>query len=121
MAGAHAFEAPSPRNAVAFTLITASGFGQSLFNMFYGFGPVLLGWLIFRSGFIPRAFGALLVLTGIVFTVRTLLVVLAPAYASPMLLIVAAIAFPPLSLWLLVKGVDVAKWRERATLHRGHQ
>lgn len=104
---------PDQLNAVAFTLITASGFGQSLFNMFYGLATVLLGWLIFRSGFIPWMFGALLVLTGIVFTARTFLVVLAPAYASPVLLAVAAIAFPPLSLWLLVKGVDVAKWRER--------
>lgn len=101
-------------HALAFTLITASAFGQSLFTMFYGVATVLLGWLIWRSTFLPRVFGILLIFVGIGFTARTFLLVLAPAYASTLLLAAAAVAFPPLLVWLLLKGVDVAKWRERA-------
>ena len=105
---------PDQLNALAFTLITASTFGQSLFSMFYGAATVLLGWLIYRSGFMPRLLGVPVIIVGIGFTARTFLLVLAPSYASTLLLAIAAIAFPPLMVWLLVKGVNVAKWREKA-------
>lgn len=105
---------PDQLNALAFTLITASAFGQSLFTMFYGVATLLLGWLIWRSTFLPRVFGILLIFVGIGFTARTFFLVLAPAYASNLLLAAAAIAFPPLLVWLLVKGVDVARWSARA-------
>lgn len=105
---------PDQLNAIAFTLIKASSVGESLFTMFYGAATVLLGWLVYRSTFLPRVLGVLLIFMGIVFTARTFLLVLAPAFASAKLLIVAAVAFPPFILWLLVKGLDVAKWREKA-------
>jgi hypothetical protein len=105
---------PDSHNALAFTLLTTSVLGQSLFTMFYGVATALLGWLVFRSTFLPRVFGILLIAMGIAFTARTFLVVLAPAYASPLLLAFAAVAFPPFIVWLLVKGVNVARWREQA-------
>lgn len=105
------------QSALALVLIRASGFGQSLFSMFYGASSVILGWLMYRSGFLPRIFGVLMAAMGIAFMTRTFLVVLTPAYASGLLLATAALAFPPLAFWLLVKGVDVGKWEGRALRH----
>jgi Domain of unknown function (DUF4386) len=99
---------------LSYTLLRVSGFGQALFSMFYGVANVVFGALIYRSGYLPRVFGAGFVLMGIAFTLRTFLLVLAPAYASPLLLATAGIAFPPFIVWLLVKGVNVEKFHARA-------
>ena len=99
---------------LAYTLLRASGFGQALFSMFYGVANIIFGVLIYRSGYLPRVFGAGFVVMGIAFALRTFLLVLAPAYASPLLLATAAIVFFPFIVWLLVKGVNVEKFRGRA-------
>jgi len=44
--------------------------------------------------------------TAVAFVVHTFLLIVAPAYASDLLLATAAVAFIPLILWLLVKGVN---------------
>jgi hypothetical protein len=100
--------------ALAYTLLRVSGFGQALFSMFYGVANVIFGALMYRSGYLPRVFGAGFVIMGIAFTLRTFLLVLAPAYASPLLLATAGIVFPPFIVWLLVKGVNVEKFHGRA-------
>ena len=101
---------PDQLHGIAYTLLRVSGFGQALFSMFYGVANVAFGWLIYRSGYLPRVFGVGMAIAGVAFTLRTFLLVLAPAYASPLLLATAAIAFIPFSFWLLVKGVDVRRW-----------
>ena len=86
--------------------------------MFYGAGSVLIGYLIFRSGYLPRFLGVLLAISGVGFVTRTFVGILAPAYASPILLMPAALAALALTLWLLVKGVAVPKWQELAGVAR---
>jgi hypothetical protein len=78
-------------------------------------GFVLTGWLMLRAAYLPNFLGALMLITGAGFMSRTVLWVLAPAYASPLLLLPAIFAGLALALWLLVKGVDVRKWREQET------
>src|SRR5262249_45962185 len=81
------------------------------FDLFTVFGSasILLGYLMMRWGYLPRALGALWVLGGLGFVTRNVLVVLAPAYASTVLLVPNAIAVLLLGMWLLIRGVDVAK------------
>ena len=98
-------------DALAYTLQRIAGFGGSLFSTFYGVANIIFGWLLYRSGYIPRIFGVGMIFTGIAFVLRTLLIILAPAYASGLLLATAAVAFIPLILWLLVKGVNEEGWR----------
>jgi hypothetical protein len=102
-------------HALALLSLNVSGYGQTVFSMFYGVGSVLLGCLMYRSRFLPRLIGALLALSGVGFVAKTFTWALAPSYSSPLLLIPAAVAFLVLTAWLLVKGVDVAKWNERAS------
>ena len=99
-------------DALAFALVRIAGFGGTLFSAFYGAAGLLLGWLIFRSRLVPRVLGVLVMVMGAAFVIHTFLVILAPAYASPLLLATAVVAFMPLTYWLLVKGVDVERWRQ---------
>jgi hypothetical protein len=107
---------PEQLHAVALLSVTVSGYGRSLFTMFWGVGSVLLGYLIYRSGFLPKVIGALLALSGVGFVAKTFTWVLAPSYSSPLLLMPAGVAALALTGWLLVKGVDVAKWKAKAAL-----
>jgi hypothetical protein len=82
---------------------------------FYGIATGLRGYLIYRSGYLPRALGILMMLAGLGFITRNFVLVLAPAYVSNVFLVPMFFAGVFLTLWMLVKGVDVAKWEARAT------
>jgi hypothetical protein len=47
---------------------------------------------------------------------RHVVFVLTPTYASSLLLLPNALAVLSLGLWLLVRGVDVAKWNDRGAV-----
>jgi hypothetical protein len=104
---------PDQLNALALFSLRVSGYGQAVFTMFYGTACVILGFLIYRSGYLPKVLGVLIALMGVGFAARTVLLVVAPRLASPLLLAGAGVAFPALTLWLLVKGVDAAGWRAK--------
>jgi hypothetical protein len=111
--GARALAAlqPAQVEAVAYVLLRVAAFGGALFSTFYGVANIVFGWLLYKSGYIPRVFGVGMVVMGIAFTAHTFLLILAPAYASGLLLATAAVAFIPFIVWLLVKGVDDDAWQ----------
>ncbi len=78
--------------------------------MMFALFEAVLGYLILRSTFLPRVFGVLFLVAGL-----ASLTYLWPAVANVFryfalpLAALAEFAFP---IWLLVKGVDAATWRE---------
>jgi hypothetical protein len=107
---------PAELTALAFLSLRLYGYGSGIAFVFYGVGSILLGYLIFRSGYLPKVLGVLLAISGLGFVTRSFLLVLAPAYASSALLVPTVVAGLALTLWLLVRGVDVPKWEEKAVL-----
>jgi hypothetical protein len=105
-------------NDIVWLLVDLSRSAQSVFTMFYGMGSCLIGYLIYRSGFLPQWIGALVLGSGVAFILRTFTGVLVPSYSSELLVAPAGVAWGALTIWLLVKGVDVARWREMAVLSR---
>lgn len=105
---------PAQLEAVAYTLIRVGGFGGGLFSGFYGVASIMLGYLILRSRLVPPFLGVIVTLMGIAFVTHLILLILAPAYASFLFMVTSVVAFLLLSLWLLIKGVDVARWRAMA-------
>jgi len=77
------------------------------------FGPycLLLGYLIFRSTFLPRVLGALMAVAGLGW-----LIFLSPLaiHLSTLLKVVGFLAEMSLMLWLVMKGVNVQRWKEQA-------
>jgi hypothetical protein len=87
------------------------GFGVSL--SFFGVFCLLIGYLIFKSGFLPKFLGVLMALAGVCYLLETFTGFLALP-DIPYLLRVTFIAECALMLWLLVFGVNEAKWRAQA-------
>jgi hypothetical protein len=98
---------PDQLNSLGLLSLRMYGLGGGIFMVFYGLATFLRGYLIYRSGYLPRALGALLALAGLGFIVSNFVVVLAPAYASDLLLLPMFLAGVSMTVWLLVKGVDV--------------
>ncbi len=94
------------RTALAYLSIRISTMIATLFLCFYGIASAIRGFLIMRSGYLPKALGVLLMIGGAGFVLRSLTYILAPAYGSSLLLVPMAVAGIPLTFWLLVKGVD---------------
>ena len=89
----------------------SAGFGIAL--IFFGVECVLLGYLIVRSGYVPRLIGVLMQIAGACYVVNSFALLLSPPLASrlfPAILIPSLIAELSLALWLLVKGVSAEKW-----------
>lgn len=105
---------PAQLNTLALLSLKLFGYGGGIFTVFYGVAWVLRGYLIFRSGYLPRFLGVLLTLGGLAFVTRNFALVLAPAYASGSLLLLALPGGLSLTVWLLVRGVDVPKWEAKA-------
>lgn len=104
---------PDQLNTLALLSLNVYTAAFDLFTVF-GVASILLGYLMLRSGYLPQILGALWVLGGLGFVTRNVVYVLAPAYASSLFLVPNALAVLSLGLWLLVRGVDVVKWNERA-------
>jgi Domain of unknown function (DUF4386) len=58
---------PDQLNTLAMLSLKVYGYGGGLFMVFYGIAAVLRGYLIFRSGYLPKALGVLLALAGLGF------------------------------------------------------
>ena len=94
------------------------GFGVSL--IFFGCECLILGYLIFRSGYLPKALGILMQIAGLCYLTNSFALLLAPSFADrifPAILIPAFVGEASLCLWLLVKGVNVEKWTRQAGAH----
>ena len=100
--------------AVSVILLTVNDHGAGVALAFFGFETVLEGWLILRSTFLPRWLGALGIVSGIGW-----LAFLSPTLGYTVFNVVALIALIgsiAMIGWLLVKGVDEERWRERVSL-----
>jgi hypothetical protein len=84
--------------------------------IFFGCGCLVEGYLLYKSQYFPKFIGILMQIAGACYLVSCFADLLAPSIAD---LISPAILLPPLlgelsyCLWLLIRGVDVAKWNER--------
>ena len=81
--------------------------------VFFGFYCLLIGYLIFRSTFLPRVLGALMAFAGLGW-----LTFLSPPLAtrlSPYILFPGLVGEGALTVWLLAKGVNVQGWQKQAS------
>jgi len=86
--------------------------GVNIAIVFHGFYCLLIGYLIFRSTFLPRILGVLMAFAGLGW-----LIFLTPLanHLSTYLKVLGFLAELSLMLWLIVKGVNVQQWKEQAS------
>ncbi|MEO6390991.1 MAG: DUF4386 domain-containing protein [Pyrinomonadaceae bacterium] len=108
-------------NTLAYVSIKLHGYGFGLGLIFFGGTCLVEGYLIRRSGFLPRALGYGMQLAGVCYLVNSFALILSPGLQSklfPAILLPAFLAELSLCLWLLIRGVDVPKWREAVAGNR---
>ncbi|NOU47288.1 MAG: DUF4386 domain-containing protein [Bacteroidales bacterium] len=97
----------SQRQEMAMLFLKINDFGLVALEVFWGLWLIPFGQLVFRSGFIPRVFGTLLIIAGIAYIVDGFVSLLFPDFSAfvnrPTLLLVA-IGELSITLWLLIKG-----------------
>ena len=104
---------PEQLQALTYLPVKAHGYGFGIGLIFFGFECLVEGYLIFKSGFLPKFLGVLIVIAGLCYLLNSFALLLSPALADALF---PAVLLPPfigelsMCLWLLIKGVDLAKW-----------
>ncbi len=110
---------PHQLHALSYLSLKLHDYGFGVGLIFFGCECLVVGYLIFRSGYLPRTIGVLMQIAGLCYLTNSFVLLLAPALAKmlyPAVLVPAFIGELSLCLWLLVKGVNVSKWEEKATI-----
>ncbi|MDQ2889732.1 MAG: DUF4386 domain-containing protein [Gemmatimonadota bacterium] len=110
-----AFEASQLR-ALTLLSLQMHAWGYSIADVFSGgCYCLIIGYLIFRSGFLPRVLGVLMVIGGVSYTIDSFATILSPTFAArlPELTVLAGVAELALSLWLIVMSVNVQGWKQK--------
>ncbi len=108
---------PPQRHALAYLVLRLHAYGFAIGSIFFGCTLVLLGYLIRRSGYVPKVIGVLLVVAGVGYLINSFTQILDPELAGslvPWVLLPAFLGESGLALWLAIKGIDVPAWDERA-------
>jgi hypothetical protein len=99
--------------ALAYMFLKLNAQASNISLVFFGFYCLLIGYLIFRSTFLPRILGVLMAFAGLGW-----LTFLSPPlakYLSPYILSPGILGEGALTLWLLVIGVNAQRWNEQAS------
>ncbi len=105
---------PAQLQALAFAFLKVNGQAFNVDLVFFGLWCVLSGYLMFRSTFIPRILGVLLMIDGVgwmLFLFPPLATFLFPAIA-----VASGLAELPLQLWLIVFGVNSERWKKQGAV-----
>jgi len=90
--------------------IQSQGYGIGL--VFFGFYCILIGYVIYRTGAIPKIIGVLYAVAGICYLINSFTMFLSKGFANPLFIYLAIPIFIgelSLCLWLLIKGIDTSK------------
>lgn len=111
---------PDQLAALALVFLETHGYGYAVGLLFFAAHCLLLGWLVLRSGYVPRVLGGLLVVAAVGYLADTLARTLLADYAA-FEGVFTAVVFTPafvaelsFCLWLLVKGVRIPELRRPA-------
>src|SRR5438874_4686693 len=107
---------PEQLYAMATLSLKSHGYGFGVSLIFFGCFCIIVGYLILRSGYLPKTIVVLIQIAGACYLTNSFALILSPAVANrlfPAILVPAFIGEASLCIWLLVKGVNVKQWEER--------
>jgi hypothetical protein len=102
-------------HALVLLFLNAHGTGYRIGLVFFGVHCVFLGYLVFKSGYLPRILGVLLICASLGYLIDSFANFLLPNYANYEAIFLLIVAVPAiiaelsLSLWLLLKGVNIQR------------
>jgi len=96
------------RQDLSMLFIKINDYGMLALEMFWGLWLLPFGYLVYRSRFIPRIFGILLIIAGTAYMFDSFTAILFPdirAYVNKPALLLMAVGEISITLWLLIKGI----------------
>jgi hypothetical protein len=105
---------PQQLQALAFLILKIGTQAFNIALVFFGFFDFIIGYLIFKSNFLPRFLGVLMMLAGVGWL--SALSVSLVNHLSPGVEILGFLAELALMLWLIIKGVNLQRWNEQSGL-----
>lgn len=99
---------------MAYHALKTHAFGFHVALVFFGAYCLILGILIRRSGYLPKILGSLMAVAGVCYLINSFASFLTPAIAGKpgiAILLPPLVAEVSLALWMMIKGVDLKKWR----------
>lgn len=108
----------SQLQAMALMSLKLHVLGFNISMVLFGLQCFIVGCLIVRSTFLPRILGVLLVIAGLGYMISSFTTFLSPPFGAqmwPFSLPAGVVGEGSLTLWLLVRGVNVPRWKERAS------
>ncbi|SHM00541.1 DUF4386 domain-containing protein [Flavobacterium chilense] len=104
---------PDQLHTLSYLSIKLHDFGFGVGLIFFGFVCLLEGYMIFKSGYFPKAIGVLMTIAGICYLFNSFALILVPQLSSIVILMPCLIAELSLSLWLVFKGVNLSVWQQK--------
>lgn len=101
-------------NSLALLFINAHKGGFYIWEIFFGFHLIVLGYLVFKSGYFPKAIGILLILASSGYLMESFSNILFPnnemlPTVYGVFLGISAIGELAFAFWLAIKGLEVSK------------
>lgn len=108
----------APRSDLAAFFLDLYTHGYDLGLLLFGMSCLLLGCLVYRSKYLPRFIGVLLIAAAFVYLAGSCVRFLAPRFVAPFtpVYLVAVVAELSMCLWLLVKGVKLSEWERTSVV-----
>ena len=103
--------------ALAYMPLELQALGFNITLAFFGFYGLSIGYLVYRSTFIHRIVGVLLTIGALCYLINSFANFLAPAFAThlfPYIQLPSLVGEGSFTVWLLVIGVNVQRWKELA-------
>lgn len=102
--------------ALALLFLNAHHYGFTIGIPFLSLHAFALGYLIFKSGYLPKLLGLLFLVAALGYLIDGAGLLLSLSYETTSAFIAIAIAIAEIAfpLWLLFKGVNVSQWEQRA-------
>jgi hypothetical protein len=90
--------------------------GITIAGIFWSLWLFPMGYLVFKSGFLPRILGVLLIIAGFGYLIDSFAGFLLPNFYATISQFILYTTYGELlfPLWLLIKGVNVEQWEKRA-------
>ena len=96
---------PNQLHALVLPFLNVHSYGLSIGISFFAPHLLILGYLVFKSGYLPKITGILLIIASILYLIDNLAYFLLPSYMTPMFLaLLILVAESVFFLWLLFKG-----------------
>jgi hypothetical protein len=107
---------PGQLHALVSLFLNLHDYGIKIAGLFWGLWLFPYGFLVFKSGFLPRFIGILLMIGCFGYVIQSFVGFLSPNLEvyTALLSVLTSSGELLLPLWLLFKGVKVEQWKKRA-------